>query len=162
MPIAIFISIILHISLAAAMSLMIGPSGQESEQGSKDRQRSISMRLLDKPHNSDPKKEVIPEKESGVRIRKEKLPPEQTVVDHPCENFYTGIGITTLGDNCRVDTVAVGYPAYRAGIQVGDLIISDDLTCPGRGPIGTLLTIKILRGNKALTKTLVREKICTE
>lgn len=73
-----------------------------------------------------------------------------------CEDWYGGIGITGWD---RVERVYSGYPADRAGIKSGDLIISDFNAIKGKP--GTPVTVTVLRGNDQLTFSMVREKICT-
>lgn len=72
----------------------------------------------------------------------------------PCELWYGGIGI--LGYT-TVEQIYEGYPADRAGIQVGDFLITSEGI---RGEPGTKLELDVLRNNKRLHFTLIREKIC--
>jgi hypothetical protein len=78
----------------------------------------------------------------------------------PCDNWYGGIGIVQdiLG---TITQVAPGYPAYRAGLKVGDVIFSYG-NGPIRGEIGTEVIVIIVRNQETMTLTLVREKICVE
>lgn len=161
MPIAaLILSIALHFGLAVL--LKTGGSGDEGGKGKK--QAHVKVKLLDKPAptESKKKKEKVQETKSKVVVPKKKdLPPEQKMVDHKCDEWYSGIGIQHKIPGCTIGHVAKGYPADRAGLQVGDLVITTDSDCPGRGPLGTMLTLKIMRGSQVLTKTMIREKICT-
>lgn len=75
-----------------------------------------------------------------------------------CEEWYGGIGIIQDFES-EITYVAHGYPADKAGIRLGDVIVeqNDEI----RGDPGTKLTLNILRNKKKLVFNLVREKICT-
>jgi hypothetical protein len=163
---ALLLSIALHVGLLYLLSQR-GGGGEEGGNGRK--QQHISVKILDKPSKTETKneQEKIPEDKGIIIEQKKKLPPEQIVVDHKCEESYEGIGIQfdyMSTQMCKISHIAKGYPADRAGLKVGDLLLSDaksDVDCPGRGPIGSLLTLQVVRGGKHFEVTLVREKICT-
>ena len=86
----------------------------------------------------------------------------------------TGVGIQIVKDKESDDLIIIspieGTPAYEAEIKARDKILSiDDISTKGlniedavkliRGRRGTKVKLKILRGNKSLTKILSREKI---
>lgn len=160
MKLSMVISILFHLSVFITISTLSDSGEDGSHKGGS--LEPVRMKLIDKPQDSESikKQEEIPENKSEVHIKKEKLPPEQVLVEHDCEDFYTGIGIYSAID-CLITDVPKGYPAHRADIRVGDLVILENGECPGRGPIGTKITIRILRGSQSITKTLIREKICT-
>lgn len=83
----------------------------------------------------------------------------QEAADEDCgENFYGGVGIEHSWDDSGVRLVVPGYPAAKAGIQVGDKILnSQDL----RGEIGTEVTIIYERNGVVTTVKTKRGKICT-
>jgi hypothetical protein len=77
-----------------------------------------------------------------------------------CTHWFGGIGIH-INYN-EVTRVVPGYPAYEAGILVGDMLwtpVSDI-----QGPPGTIVVIKLVRPSthEHLTFTIVRDRICTE
>lgn len=78
----------------------------------------------------------------------------------PCLTFYGGIGITRDGHTDIVFNVVKGYPAYYAGMEAGDTILS-----PGEilGEVGTHVTVTYQkrRTKQVITKTFLRDKICT-
>lgn len=147
--------------------LRVGDGGDGGEAGKQ--QQKVKITILDKPSNVDNKSKdkPLPETKSKVAVKKKKkkVKPEQKVVDHKCDDsFYVGIGVQhEQNGSCRITHVGKGYPADRAGMQVGDLAMrGPDGDCPGRGPLGTMITVKVMRGTQVLTFTMVREKICTK
>lgn len=165
---ALVASIFIHFSLAYFLKLGGGEGGDGDEQGKSE---PVKIRLLDKPSDTESKapEKKLPENQSKVVVPKEKeLPPEQKVVEHKCEEFYEGIGIQfnmVTPEGCFVSYVGKGYPAHRAGIRPGDMIVDEgaryEFECPGRGPIGSMLDLEIVRDGQTRNITLVREKICT-
>lgn len=80
--------------------------------------------------------------------------------DCPNGRWYGGIGVYEGWNNSRVvDRVIEGYPAYRAGIQKGDVLPQVDNL---RGEPGTVVEFNVLRNGKLLSFKLIREKICIE
>lgn len=99
---------------------------------------------------------------SKIALQKKKQPKKeikpQAPKGRPCEKngWYGGIGI--MGDQL-VQEVYPGYPAFNAGLIRGDLIISpngDQI----RGEPGTIVKLKVMRGDKVLNFTITRGKIC--
>ena len=160
--VALVISIAVHIGLL----YMLGSGGGNGKDGDKDgTPGTVKIKLLDKPAPTESKKleEKVPETKSNIVIPKKKeLPPEQKVVDHKCEKWYEGIGVQH-GPNCTIDYIAKGYPADRAGLRIGDRTgpLTETGDCPGRGPLGSFLNLRVIRDGKVLYFKLVREKICT-
>jgi hypothetical protein len=153
---ALLISIIVH---AALFHLLVKRNGGDGGDGGSKQPKHVSVKLLDKPAPTESKKRE--ENESKVVLPKKKeLPPEQRVVEHKCEEWYEGIGIQH-GPNCVINYIAKGYPAHRAGLRIGDRTEFDGTDCPGRGPLGSMLTLRVIRDGKVLHFTMVREKICT-
>jgi C-terminal processing protease CtpA/Prc len=163
--VALIASILIHLSLTYFLKL----GGEEGGEGQK-KSEPVKIKLLDKPSNTESKtpEKKLPENKSEVVVPKEKeLPPEQKVVEHKCEEFYEGIGIqfnNVTPEGCFVSYVGKGYPAHRAGIAPGDMIVDEgarhQLECPGRGPIGSMLDLEVVRNGQTRKITVVREKIC--
>ena len=94
-------------------------------------------------------------------------------LDEQTNGQYVGIGITlaSLDGKFFITSVAVGHPAAKAGVKVGDHIIainnkeitklsSDDVKAQIKGATGTSMTLKLERqGVKPLTLTLFREEV---
>lgn len=83
-----------------------------------------------------------------------------------CKNWYGGIGILVgyaTDDRgytvARIIEVAEGYPAYRAGLQSGDIILNDPNM---KGDVGSVVTAEILRNGQRMSFTMTREKVCTD
>ncbi len=88
-------------------------------------------------------------------------------------NSFTGIG-AELGQDSAGDVIIVapisGFPAAKAGIQAGDVIVSINGTSTSgmsidqavddiRGPAGTKVTLQIVRGSNQLSFTITRANI---
>ena len=156
----LILSVLVHVVLLVVLSKR---GGEGDGGGAKQKQSSVKVTILDKPSEQDVKQKQIPppvNKSKVIVKKKKKNPPKQKYVEHKCDVWYGGVGITHVSDGSQVvNYVGVGYPADRAGILPGDLVTNiQDL----RGTPGTYVTVKILRGTKALSFYLVREKICTQ
>lgn len=88
---------------------------------------------------------------------------------------YEGIGavIEKVGDSFIIQTTLNNSPAFRAGLQTGDIIQEingknitnmtlDEVFDEIQGSAGTKITIKVKRGNQVLSFSMIREKINIE
>lgn len=82
-----------------------------------------------------------------------------------CKEFYGGVGLTqsTLKSpsgeyKVYVIDVHPGYPAQAKGIREGDVLLNERSL---RGPVGTKVTVRILRDGRPISYEVVRDKICT-
>ena len=82
-----------------------------------------------------------------------------THLGESCQRWYGGIGITYSIDKPGyvISLVVEGYPAYSAGLQVGDEIVNDGNI---RGEPGTIAIVTYKRKNHLYTKHIQRDKIC--
>lgn len=80
--------------------------------------------------------------------------------DCPDGRFFGGIGIEHLALDDVIVTVIPGYPAFRAGLKVGDVLIGDIEHIEGE--IGTPVTVLVRRGVEVLRFDMIREKICVK
>lgn len=107
------------------------------------------------------KKKEKEDKKSKV-IAKKKVPKPKKKKEIECKYYYEGIGVWAPRNQyggCEIEKVFAGYPAEEMGLQVGDLVIEppcDQI----RGPEGTMLHMKIMRGSQVLNLSTKREKIC--
>ncbi|MBU6142177.1 hypothetical protein KGO95_03645 [Patescibacteria group bacterium] len=160
---AFLASTLLH---AALIFLIAGPltlGGMLGLGGSKNRSKKNSSQ---KRNSQDIAVELLPNPADRKQHPK-KTPPADTSGTDPvsvphtnseqCPDFYGGIGIV-LDPGGFILEVAKGYPAAQAGIVPGDVIEGDTQSI--RGKIGTPVEIVILRGDKTLTFSLIRAKIC--
>jgi S1-C subfamily serine protease len=81
-------------------------------------------------------------------------------IKQECSDWYGGIGVTIDPLTNIIRIVHPGYPAERAGLQKGDLILatSDEII----GTVGTQVVVVIERGADQYRVTMYREKICTD
>lgn len=90
------------------------------------------------------------------------------------QNAYVGIGVTVTKreDNTGLDVLEVhpGGSAVEGGVLPGDIIVNvdgqsvagdaaDDIRSRITGPVGTQVSVTVLRGSESLTFTLERRKI---
>jgi len=96
--------------------------------------------------------------------------PMITIIDRPdsgvvgkesCPNGFGGIGVSfdNTGGVTEIIKVHIGYPANRAGIKVGDIVVGSANQI--RGEPGTPVSVRVFRGGKELIFNLIRERICT-
>lgn len=74
---------------------------------------------------------------------------------------FGGIGLRfeNLPDSrLRVVEVPEGYPAHRAGIQIGDIISLNPMEI--RGEIGSVIDLDVVRAGRKITFTMTRTKVC--
>lgn len=124
---------------------------------------------LPKPVRENVVIEIIPAANgSGVTyIKKEKG--EGLKKDGECDHSYGGIGVYMSMDldnffetgYVEVTKVMYGYPAYEAGILVGD-IIKEESGGLIRGEVGTDVRLIVLRNGIKYKTTITRGKICTK
>lgn len=76
-----------------------------------------------------------------------------------CQDYFGGIGVTHDGKGA-IEKAHKFYPAYDAGIRDGDILIGSVMRL--RGPIGTPVTVNVIRNGTHLTFNLIRGKICTK
>jgi C-terminal processing protease CtpA/Prc len=119
---------------------------------------SMKINVIEKARDEVVKrKETATTKVSKISL-KHKLKKKKAVKKINCKDSYNGIGITKSG-SCVITRVFKGYPADKAGLLSGDLIISPD--CGQiRGPEGSTIHMKIMRGSHVINLDIVREKIC--
>lgn len=151
----IFISIVIHLALFGLTKNMGGSKGDNAD-GSKNK-TMMKVSIKEKLDEQDVKtKELTIPGKSKVQKKQEKKKKQEEL---ECDKYYTGIGITVSDNSCMVTQVFRGYPAHKAGILVGDLIVSP--ACPDIiGPEGTQVSISILRGIRGIHLQITRGKIC--
>lgn len=120
--------------------------------------------LLKSSSVSSPEPEVVeisfaspPKGQKESREEEVKVIPkgDTDAMGRQCPYTYGGIGIQQgLFD---ITVVFEGYAADRAGIKVGDELLSNGEI---RGEPGTVVHIKVRRGKNILEFTIIREKIC--
>lgn len=127
----------------------------------------MKITIVDKSSEKDV--EAPPPSVGKLIVKKEEAESKKKE-ETDCPESYGGIGVTHNTTTCEVSQVGFGYPAYRAGIQPGDITSSSEINedegtyeCPGRGEVGTLVTMRVFRPStgKSWKVTMVREKICT-
>jgi C-terminal processing protease CtpA/Prc len=173
----LFIVLVIHIAI---LVFGLGAQSQKSgEQGNNPEDlQNVGQHEQEKVTEFIPKnnKKTTTMTVSVVDVRGDKktteTPPEKQTTksqNKACgEGFYYGVGVE-IALNIIV-TVAEGYAADLAGVQVGDLVVAyrehaDMVWKSGggfRGEDGTGIDLKIKRNGKEFVVTMVREKICYE
>ncbi len=94
---------------------------------------------------------VIEDDEDGIAKKNQ---------EQKCPNNYGGVGIEIGFD--VIQKVFAGYPADRAGIKPGDIVVQISDGKEIRGPVGSKVTLVIFRDGLIINFELIRESICTE
>jgi hypothetical protein len=152
------ISLFIHGALLYAMGLNFNkaqgfPGGNsDAKQDNKAVKDSLDgKQIVEKPTEvtlvEQPKPEV---KGPGKKVPKHK---KMTT----CKQSFGGVGILYANHEGEVEIAYTGYPAANAGIMTGDIILNAGEI---RGPIGSLVTINVLRGSLNLNFEVTRAKIC--
>lgn len=164
-------ALIVSLALHALLLLLLSHKGGDGEGGVVEEENNsesstVNVTIVDKPQEK-PAETVPPpppKKETTIVIpKKEEVPPERQYVEHKCENYYGGIGVqlSLTQTLCLIIGVGAGYPADRAGIKVGDFMEKVHGECPGRGDKNTEVVITWWHKGEKVSKTMIREKICT-
>ena len=82
--------------------------------------------------------------------------PAKQEVKKDCKESFGGIGIQ-MGLYGEVVEVPEWYPAYKAGIRLGDVVLNNESI---RGEPGTFVAVRIIRDNQELTFIIKRDIIC--
>lgn len=156
------LSILAHVGLLVYLQ-----QGGSGDGGGKDKNpgpTSVKVTIIDKP--SDKQEEAPPPPPNAGKILVKELEREKKKIEiDDCPQSYGGIGVTH-DPWCYVTQVGAGYPADRAGIKVGDQLAGDvdknegSINCPGKGEVGTKITVAVMRDLKMRYVTMTREKIC--
>lgn len=127
----------------------------------------ISVSLIHKPQEETQSLEGNPSPEPLVEANNptQGLRYIQSIAascDEKTAKTYGGIGLEfqSLPNKSRIviNKVPVGYPAYKAGIQVGDEVEGDVMRF--RGPEGSQVNVEVYRNNQKLSFLVTRVKIC--
>ncbi len=150
--IAIIFSILLHFVLTV---FLIRDEDKKGKEHDKPPKPPVTLKIIEEG------KEKTPPKVKKKAKLKNIAPKKDSFLGLPCKSYYTGIGVQHDPASCLVLSVPFGYPAYKAGIQAGDLIVEP--ACGEiLGPEGTTVKIKIMRGIQVLNFYIVRGKICEQ
>lgn len=144
----IALSLLLHSSLL--LFLILGHAGGNGEGQNKHKQGSngentIFVNVVDK-------EDQVPSSGQGdVSISEAKKKED-------CKSWYGGIGITQDYITGQITEAPEYYPAYKTGLRVGDVIISNSIEI--RGEVGTQVKIIVSRNGNLLDFDVIRDKIC--
>ena len=154
-------SAIIHSALFFSLTLkgeLLNSQKEESDANNQGHNsKTINVEILPKPM---PAKQQFTEPETTLEIERVTIKNDKSkrTNSRDCPNFFGGIGIRHSRDGFILKVVK-GYPASRAGILPGDILSGD--TEYIRGEIGTAVDVTVLRGEKTLKFSMIREKICT-
>lgn len=168
--ISFFTSLLLH-SIVFIFLILGGGSGPggEGDKGDGDGQGSkyegVEVgNVIPKEKPTEVEIIEIPEpEESEISLPKEE---KKQLIDADAEcpdKWYGGIGVRNGWDPVlkleRVSEVFPGYAADIAGLKAGDLILwISDIQIIGEP--GTVLRMRVMRGDQVLNLTLTRVKVC--
>lgn len=144
-------SIICHFLLILLLGVFLIGGGYGNGGGKDDRKKIVEK------HNEELTEVELPNEQGEIEDNKPKNVP--THLEDDCTDFYGGIGITHILPGYTVSGVYAGYPAFNAGIKVGDRIVSNINAI--RGEINTSFTLEYENETGYHKIVLIRDKICT-
>lgn len=158
---SVIVSLLLHAILFLLVSSKVAPEASKPPEGAPPQvPESITAEILPPPETKDADTIQKVEKEGDA------LPAPPTHLADDCKDFFGGVGLmndirANVARN-RYDAVVTdvypGYPAFKAGVQVGDILIDSDHI---RGEIGSRFTLEVIRNGQTLYFDIIRDKICT-
>lgn len=157
-----FIGHILFMWLATGMPIGCAGGGEGSEAEKQEqaeeaaKQKEKTEQIADKDGPDEVEVTIVnrPVEKSEEQIAWEKA---QEFIEN-CEPYFGGIGITHNGQGI-VETAHKYYPAHTAGIRKGDRILNlGDM----RGPVGSEVTVRIVRDGQEMLFRFKRGRICLE
>lgn len=150
------LSLILHSAPLLLLFLLSGSGSSEGDSKSNKASGSPdSATIVDKGANGKPKPPI----EMEITLVDPEPPKSDGAPECAGDNWYGGIGIVQDERTGILLTVAKGYPAERAGLLVGDRLLT---RLNIRGEVGTIATVTLVRDGSILQYNIMREKICTE
>ena len=147
-------SIALHLILL--ISIQVSPSVEPTNESETENRNNNNI-------------QIVPMKITEISVVEHKKGPSvKKVVEKKFKNdtqctgndWFGGIGVTSQELLGEIQEVYAGYPAEKAGILVGDRVVSTNGDI--RGDPGTVLNITIFRAstNSTLSFSIIRDKIC--
>jgi C-terminal processing protease CtpA/Prc len=158
---AFLTSAIIHSALFFSITLKVGLLFSQKEESDANNQgrnsKIIKVEILPKPIYTE---QQLTEQETTMEIERVTVKTDKSkrTNSRDCPNFYGGIGVLH-NEFGIILKVVDGYPASRAGILPGDILLGDTEYIIGE--IGTAVDVTVLRGEKTLKFSMIREKICT-
>jgi len=140
-----------HASIAILLLMTSGGSGafDGDHNGSKRNGQESYVEIIPKPSDSEHSGR------SGEGIGKKSKKPKK---EEKCDHYYGGVGIQRSYTGETVTEVYKGYPADRAGIKVGDIVLNPQNVI--RGEVGSTIRIVVYSNRTTTVYNLIREKIC--
>lgn len=166
MKLAILLSLIFHITLLLSYKIP-----KPITQPRKPKQAKIKIKLkkkIAKTKDSNTSNELYMLNDIMSKLFKdlEKEKRDQKFVQkllrkNKCTKYYRGIGIFYSGSLYqRIIKIGANTPAERAGLQIGDKLV-DRSPIRNIYPIGTVLTLPVIRNGIMLHINVTVGKICT-
>lgn len=98
---------------------------------------------------------TLPDDIKGPKKKKPKL--SKRYLEKCKDSWYGGIGIKRIEATGEVTEAPEYYPAYIAGIRVGDMLLSEKEIL---GEPGTEVDVRVERDSDKYTFTVMRDRIC--
>jgi membrane-associated protease RseP (regulator of RpoE activity) len=160
---ALIASLIIHALIFAGIGLGSkggGESNQAKQEGKGPSEVDKEGNILEKPEDKTVEISLVPPLEKSDVPTPPQPEPKEANKTEECTGFG-GIGIQYSGRDGTIGQVFKGYPAYKAGIEPGDVIVSPSLK-EIKGEPGTKVTVSIIRRGQLYEIELTRELICTD
>lgn len=133
-------------------------NGHEEKQGQSAPEEKHEE-IVEKPAPEEPAEiTLIEETREEFELRVEKAIRKEI---KECEPYFGGIGITYKNLKGEIGEVHKYYPAYDAGLKVGDVILSPKINGI-KGEVGTPIDITYERNGVVNNVTIIRGRICTK
>lgn len=133
------------------------PSGEKAQGGQSGQE---SKGDIIPPPLKDVTVQIFEKKDITQKQKKKKRKQSKFKTSKDCPESFGGIGIHHNSVDLSVIQVVEGYPAFEAGIELGDIILSpvDSI----RGTVGTEVTVLVQKKDgRVVSYTMIRDKICT-
>lgn len=166
-----FISSVLHLIFILMVILLPNGNGDGSGKGEGVGAHEKKSEESKNGSNNQNNKKIIPKSievtivtqpKKGVSVKKP--PTKKSIGIKECKGkaWYGGIGIEHDYTTSMITRVAEGYPAFKAGIQAGDVLVNLDRISIIGEP-GTYVHFTVKRSDNSYKMyNLVREKICIQ
>lgn len=150
-----FVSLLIHLVIFAFMILpVLGPPSSEDSSDSPDGKampKKVEVEIIER----------VPEVQVPIPQSKEE---KKEMVECKNNRWYGGIGIVQNYLTLEVNEIIPGYSAEKAGLKVGDVILSasSEEGSEIRESPGSPVVLIVDRGGTSLVFKIIREKICLE
>lgn len=157
----LFVSTIIHVSLLSLLFINLNNHGKQDSDLNEPKVPESSSKQTEEEKIAEKNKEtklevsIVEEQDLGLNEQEKKT--EET--ECPNDRWYGGVGMVHNSQTGEVLDAPKGYPAYVAGVKVGDYILNPHEL---RGEPGYDAHLLLKRDGEEIIIVVTREKICLE